>query len=57
MRIEDVLEFLDGLPKGTDVVHTGRYAPKALMERADFINEVVDVKYPKEMVTTRGIQY
>jgi cob(I)alamin adenosyltransferase len=54
---KEVLEFLDKIPKKTDVVLTGRYAPKELVERAEFVNEVVDVKYPKETVTTKGIQY
>jgi cob(I)alamin adenosyltransferase len=54
---KEVLEFLDKIPKKTDVVLTGRYAPKELVERAEFVNEVVDVKCPKEMVTTKGIQY
>jgi cob(I)alamin adenosyltransferase len=54
---EDVLEFLDKIPKKTDVVLTGRYAPKELMERADFVNEVKDVKHLKIILTTGGIQY
>jgi cob(I)alamin adenosyltransferase len=49
--------FLNRLPKSTDVVLTGRYAPDELLERADFVNEVKDVKSPKEMVMTKGIQY
>jgi cob(I)alamin adenosyltransferase len=57
LGVREVLEFLDKVSKGTDVVLTGRYAPKKLVERVDFVNEVVDVKYPPETVTTRGIQY
>jgi cob(I)alamin adenosyltransferase len=52
-----IMEFLDHIPKNTDVVLTGRYASKGLIERADFVNEIVAIKYPKEMVTTKGIQY
>jgi hypothetical protein len=52
-----VSEFLNKIPEKTDVVLTGRYAPKELIEKVDFVNEVVDVKYPSEMVTTKGIQY
>lgn len=54
---EEVLKFLDKIPKKTDVVLTGRYAPKALIDRAEFVNEIVDIKYPNELVTTKGIQY
>jgi cob(I)alamin adenosyltransferase len=57
LNVREVLEFLDEIPKATDVVLTGRYAPKELFERADFVNEVRDIKYPKGMVTTKGIQY
>jgi len=53
----DVLSLLDGVPKKTDVVLTGRYAPRELVERADFVNEIVDVKHPERIPTTKGIQY
>jgi hypothetical protein len=49
--------FLGSLPKKTDVVLTGRYAPKKLIDKADFVNEVKDLKHPEELVTTEGIQY
>lgn len=57
LDIRQLLAFLERVPDRTDVVLTGRYAPKELVERADFVNEVVDVKSPKQMVTTKGIQY
>lgn len=55
--VKEVLAFLDKIPKKTDVVLTGRYAPKELIERAEFVNEVVDVKHPEQTVTRKGIQY
>ena len=54
---EEVLDLLNKIPKKTDVVLTGRYAPKELMERADFVNEVKDIKHPKIIPTTKGVQY
>jgi cob(I)alamin adenosyltransferase len=57
LDIRQLLAFLERVPDRTDVVLTGRYAPRELVERADFVNEVVDVKSPKQMVTTKGIQY
>lgn len=57
LDVTRVLEFLDEIPKKTDVILTGRFAPKELLDRADFVNEVKDIKYPKETVTTKGIQY
>ena len=53
----DVIDLLDKLPAKTDAVLTGRYAPKALINRADFVNEVKEVKAPKSFVSTKGIQY
>jgi cob(I)alamin adenosyltransferase len=57
LDIREVTKFLDTIPTRTDVVLTGRYASKELIDRADFVNEVVDIKYPRETVTTKGIQY
>jgi cob(I)alamin adenosyltransferase len=57
LDVKDVTNFLNKIPKETDVVLTGRFAPKELIERADFVNEIRDVKSPKDMVTTMGIQY
>lgn len=57
VNVEDVLNLLKDLPKETDVVLTGRLAPRELIDAADFVNMVVDVKHPSEMVTTKGVQY
>jgi cob(I)alamin adenosyltransferase len=53
----NVLEFLDNLPLKTDTVLTGRYDPEQLLEKADFVNLVEDIKAPDEFKLTRGIQY
>jgi cob(I)alamin adenosyltransferase len=57
ININDVLALLDMVPRRTHIVLTGRFAPKELIERADFVNEVVAVKYPEHIPTTKGIQY
>lgn len=57
LNVGDVLKLLDKIPKGTDVVITGRYAPRELLDRADFVNEVTEIKSPATIVTTKGIQY
>ncbi len=57
LEIREVLDLLDNIPKKTDVVLTGRLAPKELIERADFVNEIIDVKYPEKIPMTKGIQY
>jgi len=57
LDINDVLKLLEKIPKKTDVVLTGRYAPKKIIKRADFVNEIKDLKHPKKIVTTKGIQW
>ena len=57
LDVKEVLKLLDEMPKKTDVVLTGRFAPIELVKRADFVNEIIAIKYPKEMVTTKGIQW
>jgi cob(I)alamin adenosyltransferase len=53
----DVLALLDKLPEGTDAVLTGRYTPQKLIDRADFVNEVKEIKAPHKFVNREGIQY
>jgi cob(I)alamin adenosyltransferase len=57
LDLKEVLEFLDSVPKGTDLVLTGRYAPRALVNRAEYVIEVVDRKHPKKPASKPGIQY
>ena len=57
LDVREVIDFLNRIPRNTEVVLTGRFAPQELFERADFVNEIRDVKYPKNMVATIGIQY
>jgi len=53
----EVIKFLDFIPRETDVLLTGRYTPKKLTDRADFVNEIKDLKHPKESNTTKGIRH
>lgn len=57
LDIDEVINFLDNLPKRTDVVLTGRYAPQKIIDRAEFVNEVIDIKHSEKIPTTKGIQY
>lgn len=57
LSARDVLRLLKRIPKNTDVVLTGRYAPKELVKRADFVNVIKDMKHPKKIPATKGIQY
>jgi cob(I)alamin adenosyltransferase len=57
LDVKDVLKLLDNVSDETTVVMTGRLAPKELVDRADFVNEVRHVKMPKKFKLTEGIQY
>lgn len=59
VKIEDVMKLLDEAPKDMVIAITGRQAPKELIERADFVNEVKDIKHPygKGIPAQEGIQY
>jgi cob(I)alamin adenosyltransferase len=57
LDVDEVIDFLNHIPKRTDVFLIGRFAPKELIDRADFVNEIIDVKHPKKIPTTKGIQY
>jgi len=57
LDLKEVINFLDNLPKKTNVVLTGRYAPKELIKKAHFVNEIKVIKMPKKFVTQKGIQY
>lgn len=57
LKVEEVLDLIERLPKRTNLVLTGRYAPKELIDRSDFVNEIIDVKHPEEIPTTKGVQY
>jgi len=54
---DEVLGVLQKIPECTDVILTGRYAPRRLLERADFVNEIIDRKSPAKFVMTKGIQF
>lgn len=58
LETKDVLTFLDQKPERVEVVLTGRRAPQELIERADLVTEMREVKhYYQQGVTARiGIE-
>jgi cob(I)alamin adenosyltransferase len=42
---QDVLDFLDKRPAGVEVILTGRYAPDSIIDRADLVTEMKDIKH------------
>jgi cob(I)alamin adenosyltransferase len=58
ISVEQLMEVLKAKPEETEIVVTGRYAPNALIEMADLVTEMKEVKhYYKEGVVARvGIE-
>ena len=60
LSVDEVINFLNHTNKisnKTDIVLTGRYAPEALIDKVDFVNEIRDIKHPEKIPTTKGVQY
>ncbi len=45
VSVEEVLAVLDLKPEKTEVILTGRYAPQEIMERADLVTEMKEIKH------------
>jgi cob(I)alamin adenosyltransferase len=58
-QIEVVLDMLRGRAEGTEVIITGRGAPRRLIEYADLVSNIQEVKHPfnKGIRARRGIEY
>lgn len=59
INLSDVLSLLSDIPKPTTVILTGRNAPKELVERADLVTEMREIKHPwrRGVQARKGIEY
>ncbi|NLI96037.1 MAG: cob(I)yrinic acid a,c-diamide adenosyltransferase [Synergistaceae bacterium] len=59
LELEPVMELLRSRPPHVEVLVTGRGAPQALLEAADLVTEMREVRHPytKGVVSRRGIDY
>ena len=59
VSLEDVLALLDAKPKALHLVLTGRGAPQALIDRADLVTEMQEIKHPwqQKIPAQVGIDY
>jgi len=59
IKIEEVLELIRKKPKHVELVLTGRYAPSEIIEAADLVTEMTEVKHPfnKGYQARKGIEY
>jgi cob(I)alamin adenosyltransferase len=58
ITVAEMLEFIAGKPDGVELVFTGRYAPQELIDAADLVTEMVEVKhyYEKGVNSRKGIE-
>lgn len=56
-EVEDVIKVLENKAFNTEVVLTGRYAPQELIDMADLVTEMVEVKhyYSQGVLSRKGI--
>ena len=56
--VESVLRLLDLRPAAVELVLTGRYAPQAVLDRADLVTEMTEVRhyYQKGIQARTGIE-
>ncbi|MHA1596397.1 MAG: cob(I)yrinic acid a,c-diamide adenosyltransferase [Candidatus Asgardarchaeia archaeon] len=59
IELSSLIELLKSKPKHVEVVLTGRYADPALVEIADLVTEMREIKHPyrKGIGARRGIEY
>ncbi len=58
LTLDALILWLQGIPKDTEIVLTGRNAPLELIEMADLVSEVKKIKHPyPEVKARRGIEY
>lgn len=57
--VEDVIELIRNKPPGVEIILTGRYADPRIIEAADLVTEMVEVKHPyqKGIKARKGFEY
>ena len=59
ISLEEVLALLDAKPPSLHLILTGRNAPQALIDRADLVTEMREIKHPwqQKIPAQEGIDY
>lgn len=57
--LEEVIELIKQKPEGLELIFTGRYADEKLIESADLVTEMIEVKHPyrKGIISRKGIDH
>ncbi len=59
IEVKDVLELIKNKPVNIDIILTGRNAPKEIIEIADLVSEIKEIKhhYQAGVKSRKGIEY
>ncbi len=59
ISLEDVIRLIEEKPPNIELVLTGRYAHAKIVEKADLVSEVIEVKHPyrRGIEMRKGIDY
>jgi cob(I)alamin adenosyltransferase len=55
---EEVISFIDTKPENVELIMTGRYCPQEIVDKADLVTEMKEVKhyYEKGVLARKGIE-
>ena len=58
ITVNEMLELVTEKPDGVELIFTGRYAPQELIDAADLVTEMIEVKhyYRKGIISRKGIE-
>ncbi len=58
LKTDDIIDFIKDKPANVELILTGRYCPAELIEKADLVTEMKEVKhyYGKGITSRRGIE-
>lgn len=59
INVDDLLDLIEKKPVKTELIITGRYADKRIIERADLVTEMKEIKhyYKKGVKARKGIEH
>jgi len=59
ISIEEVIDLIKNKPKHVELILTGRYAPTQIIDAADLVTEMREVKHPftQGVLPRKGIEY
>jgi cob(I)alamin adenosyltransferase len=59
LKLEPVLKLLKNRPDGIEIIITGRYAPQEILDIADLVSRIEEVKHPyqKGIQARKGVEW